>query len=208
MTDLSRIISETVSDQNPVSDFIDVRTEQSPATAENDLGQSGAVLEQNGTPNSKKKKRGRPPKKKKSAQKSFIPELELKDPEQPQAAPLEQGEIDVLALQRKNAATGATALIQTTGMIVAGADGKMSKDEFENMRENFDKYFEVKGISDFPPGISLGLSIGCYYVRTMTTKEATPKIALAWSWIKLKISNFRNKNPKKYRPETEGDNVA
>ncbi|MBS3913741.1 MAG: hypothetical protein KG003_04535 [Bacteroidetes bacterium] len=186
MSDLISAISETINNQNSISDFINA---------------SKPAANQINEPPPEKRGRGRPKgsfkNNKKSAEKSFIPEGEIK-----QLIPEAAGNPDLLAdinkkaIQRKNAAAGATVLIQTTGMMVSGEDGKMDKDEFSSMQENFDRYFEIKNISDFPPGISLGLSLGAYYVRVLTTEKTRPKISLFFAWVKNKYYSLKKQKNK------------
>ncbi len=176
-------ISATVENQNPVSDFIGENTPTENPTPELHTVQEAPQKRGRGRP----RKDGAAPKASKP-QSSFIPDDASGDnPDAPPPAP------EAEAVQRRNAALGATALVQTSGMLMAGEGGKMTKDEFSNVAENFDRYFAIKGISDFPPGISLGIALGGYYIRTLTAEKARPRVGLFMAWVRNKIAGLRRK---------------
>jgi hypothetical protein len=157
-----------------------------------------------------KRGRGRPPgttKKTPQPQKSTV----WKGLDEVQAAPI-PGAVDQPSAaeddaQRANAALGATMLIQTTGMMIAGSDGEMKRDEFSNVQQNFDRYFLSKGIKDFPPGISLGLALGGYYIRLAATEAARPKISMFSAWVKIKFNAIfrRQKSAPIKAPEKQSE---
>lgn len=208
MSALEKAISEVVTDQNEISDFIGaVPTE----TGVSEKQQEKAKTEAAPVSKNSKRGRGRPKgtgkKQKRAAQKSFVPDdftSDIPDAAAPgEIPPLEDAGNDI---QRNNAALGATMLVETSGRLIAGDDGKMSPDEFSNIQHNFDRYFETKGITDFPPGISLGLALGGYYIRTLTTEKSLPKVVLFWTWLKTKLTFRRKKTETKQEEKTE--NVA
>jgi hypothetical protein len=177
MSELDSLINSVTADQNaPTADLPEVKK-----ISEKKAGKPV------------KRGRGRPRKNNKP-QNSIIPD-DLGIPEQG-AEESVNPEIDLnKSLNRKNAAKGATMLVQTSGMIIAGQDALMPQDEFLNVEENFNRYFEAKDISDFPPGISLGLALGGYYVRVLTTEKSRPKIARLFDWVRSKFTSFRKKQP-------------
>lgn len=197
MSDLEKIIETTVNDQHPVSEQFQV-TETTAADASasslNGTGEVSAPPASAAAP--QKRGRGRPKGKGKAKERqearSFVPDEVLHQATQQNAQEPPQMP-DAVALQRRNAAAGATVLVQTSGMLIAGEDGKMNRDEFSNVHENFDKFFEAKGISDFPPSIALGIALGGYYIRVMLAEKSRPKIALFSAWIKTKFSFFSRK---------------
>lgn len=187
MTELNAALTDIVSNKSDVSDFVltpPPAETNNPPPAENEQPE--------------KRGRGRPKgssTKKPERNKSRISTAATDDA--PAAAEIGeiQPEINIEAENRKNAALGATNLIQTSGMLIAGRDGKMSPEEFETVEDGFNRYFEAKGISDFPPGIALGLALGAYYVRTLTTEKAAPKVFGFFFWIKSKFSALKKDNP-------------
>lgn len=190
MSDLAKAISDTVENQNEVSEFMNIAAGSTAAgvpETENQLSAAAPAVKP------EKRGRGRPRKNKNkhTPKKSFIPSDELKHSVASDG--LDNSALDAgkEALSRRNAAIGATAVVQTTGMMLAGQDGKMPQDEFSTMQENFEKYFEAKGISDFPPGIALGLTLSCYYTRILLTEKTRPKVALFFAWVKNKYYAFR-----------------
>lgn len=209
MSDLQNALSDTVNNQNEVSDFLDKAAGGSAAGVPAE--KTGAVNTA-AAPDAPKKGRGRPPgsktKKKfgkKAPNKSFIPSEELNNHDlQPPAGDLSALEPDAEAVQRKNAAACATVLVQTTGMMVAGDEGKMSGDEFSTIEMNFDRYFEAKGISDFPPGVALAIGLGGYYFRTLTAEKARPKMALFFTWAKSKLFFLKKRKPVSPEPQGNG----
>lgn len=197
MSELSTVISDTVSDQNEISEFLqnpEIPQEAAPVAASAETGEAEAA-------SPVKRGRGRPKGSgkhqksaaRKAAQKSFIPPEAMTAEEFSAAPSPDEAAAAAEALQRKNAAAAAAVLIQTTGMMLAGDEGKMQREEFSAVSESFDRFFEVKGINDFPPGISLGLALGGYYVRVLTTEKTRPKLALFFSWVKSKIATLRKK---------------
>jgi hypothetical protein len=204
MSALEKAINEVVKDQNPISDFIGAVPSETGVSEKKEKAIEAAPVSKNS-----KRGRGRPKgtgkKQKRAAQKSFVPDDLSSDIPQ-SAPPGENPPLDAPGVdtQRNNAALGATMLVETSGRLIAGDDGKMSQDEFSNIQQNFDRYFETKGITDFPPGISLGLALGGYYIRTLTTEKSLPKVVLFWAWLKTKLS-FRRKKQETKQEENPQD---
>lgn len=201
MSSLDQILDDTVENKNFAQDHIKAQLDPQEPKKENIVTR---LI---------KRKRGRPKgtgKKPAAAIKSTVPpeilEKYSKTFENKNQAGQYVGQepvSDINAVKRRtDAAKGATMLIQTSGMIVAGEEGKMQPDEFAHIEENFNRYFELKGIADFPPGIALGLSLGMYYMRTLTAEKSRPKVGLVMAWVKSRLSFFKKK--KKQVAETQG----
>lgn len=186
MSDLQSELDKIVSDQNEVSEqFLVVDKQKKPVIAQ-------------------KRKRGRPRKQKPVETQShlgFDPAQENIAADQAQEA----AEAQKILLQRANAAKGAALMVQTSGMIIAGDDGRMQPDEFSNVEENFNRYFEAKQIDDFPPGISLGLALGGYYVRILTIDKTRPKVARVFDWFLSKFSFLKRKQKNVAQPDSRDD---
>lgn len=201
MSELQKAISETIEDQHPVSDFIvkDIAAESE--------GAEGVPQQKpnEATPAPTKRKAGRPKgstKKKPAKQKSRV---WTGEGEAAVSAPAEEPEAraEAEAVSRAAAAAGATQVIQISGMMLAGEDGKMAAQEFSSVQQSFDAYFLSKGISDFPPGIALGLSLGGYYIRVISTEAAKPRVYALGVWIKHKLGGLFKKKQKPLQAEKE-----
>lgn len=201
MSEVNKELAAIVADQSEVSDQFKIGAEN----PENPAAETPA-------PDAKPVKRGRGrPKGSTKPKAQAAPYVATEsDLAMPEAVDGLMGADDTTTadMRRKQAAQAATALVQTTGMIVAGDDGKMSKPEFMATSEAFDGYFAVKGIEDFPPGIALGMALGSYYVRVLTTPQAAPKAAMAWAWIKSKATFWRRKKPAPQRQQDDQENGA
>jgi hypothetical protein len=217
MSDLNAAIASTVNNQNEVSDFVNTPEAAAPS-AVTEGGEASAPPSPISPlqkilgikPKPQKRGRGRPPgtgkHQKKTAQQSTVwagaaPQT---PPPEPGAA-LSPDMPDAQADQRHKAAQGATMLVQTSGMMLAGEEGKMDRDERANVEESFDRYFEAKGISDFPPGIALGLALGGYYVRVLTTEAARPRVSVLMAWAKSKFSLGMSAMRRRPAPDAEGE---
>lgn len=102
----------------------------------------------------------------------------------------------------KAAARAATMLTIQGGIMLGGDAGYPVKDIKNNIDEehhlyySFDKYFQEKGISDFPPGVALVLAVGQYYGRVLMSEKGSTKAKLSFYWFKDKWAKFRNKRKK------------
>lgn len=212
MSDLKSAIADTVNNQNEVSDFLN--TPPAPQGGAGEEAEAPAAKPLFNLFGSKpaeppKRGRGRPAGTGKHQKQSAKPVQQstvwtggaASSSDLPPPAAL-MPEANPEADQRKKAAKGATMLVQNSGMMIAGGEGKMGRDEFSNVEENFDRYFEATGIKDFPPGIALGLALGGYYIRVLTAETARPRVSVAVAWLKSKMTIFRRK-AEPSAPETE-----
>lgn len=189
MNDVNDALADVASNMNTVSDFIeDTKSEVKTAAAADGAGvQSPAPVEP------VKRGRGRP--KGSGSKKSTSTVWQGAKPDTAATAGkdladvLDQGE-DLEEAKRKFAAKYACQLVQTSGYMLAGEDGKMDKDEQLTVEDAFSRYFEAKGVVDFPPGIALALALGGYYARRLATEKAQPKVYLAIYGIKNIFRRF------------------
>lgn len=122
------------------------------------------------------------------------------------ASPSSQVEIDEVLTQRRYAAEISSSLFINTGVMVFGQEWLPRKsdqiDEHRDVTGYFEKYFEVKGISDIPPGLALALGLIGYGAVRLHLPETRSRMQIivdalkvkmfkAWNWIK-KIRTKKN----------------
>lgn len=90
-------------------------------------------------------------------------------------------------------------LLVTVGMQIGGEEWRpmineeMGLNEMENMTFAFEKYFDSRGIVDFPPGIALTIAIGSYALPRLRMPKTKTRVGLVIKWVKLKIAKLTGK---------------
>ena len=84
------------------------------------------------------------------------------------------------------------------GQLVAGEDAKPSPDQAQFMVDSYERYFEVKGIEDIPPGLAVFLSTAAYAIpvaiKAMNRKES--KLYAGYKKLRDKFAKRKVKEPK------------
>lgn len=125
----------------------------------------------------------------------------------------EQRDMARRATERAATAAFAADMIERSGVVFAGDQGKMHEIEKAGLAACFDRYFEAKNIADLPPGVALVMVMGQYYARVMMSEPARPKVAILWDALKLKFKrkkkNARSDNRNDGQRENDtGENAA
>jgi hypothetical protein len=74
------------------------------------------------------------------------------------------------------AAEVAVMMVNVSGQMLAGAEGKMTQDEAMLAKGGFVAYFKAKGVSNVPPWVVLAGALAPYYMRVFNEKPARSKI--------------------------------
>jgi hypothetical protein len=103
------------------------------------------------------------------------------------------------------AATAAAHLVFQTGLLIGGEDWQPIIDlkngihEPDAMRGAWLAYFEAEGITDFPPGVALSITLLAYALPRFTM----PKTQSRFSQLKNAIKNFFSKKSKVEKTDEE-----
>ena len=84
------------------------------------------------------------------------------------------------------------------GQLVAGEDANPTKQQAEFMVVSYERYFELKGVEDIPPGLAVFLSTAAYAAPVLikTFRKKDSNIHKAGKWLKDKFAKRKMKDPK------------
>lgn len=74
------------------------------------------------------------------------------------------------------AAEVAVMIVNVSGQMLAGAEGRMTQDEALLAKGGFVAYFKARGVSNVPPWVVLAGALTPYYMRVFNEKPARSKI--------------------------------
>ncbi len=74
------------------------------------------------------------------------------------------------------AAEVAVMMVNVSGMMLAGEEGRMKQEEAMLAKGGFVAYFKAKGVSNVPPWVVLAGALAPYYMRVFNEKPARSKI--------------------------------
>lgn len=79
-------------------------------------------------------------------------------------------------------------------------------DEYRDLCDKFSKYYEQKGIQDFPPGVALSIAMLAYVGPRLFQPHTQSKLSKVKMWFKNKL-NFKSKGKKENAAHSDnGDN--
>jgi hypothetical protein len=96
-----------------------------------------------------------------------------------------------LANKTDIAAKAAANLTFNLGVMSFGEEWQPEKDEALAVKEAYRNYFDAKGITDFPPGVALAITLGAYALPRLRHENTKSKLSRFVSGVKNWFGKLR-----------------